>query len=303
MQRLVYWLVYPFLWLVSKLPFRLFYMVSNLVFFIVYRIIGYRKKTVTHNLRLVFPDKPLEEIKRIRTRFYRHMCDMFLEMIKSISISNEEIQKRYTFTNLPEIEKHMDTGKGILLMCGHYASYEWVNSLQLQVDDYKGFGIYKKIKNPYFDQMAQKIRGRFDGELIPSVEATRTITKYQKQGIKGAYAMVADQSPKIERARFWTQFMGFTVPVFLGSEKLARDLDMPVVYLHVEKPKRGHYRATFVTITANPQQEPQYKITATYLQELEKQIKKAPEYYLWTHKRWKHKDTPIPSNANVFDRT
>lgn len=303
MQRLVYWLVYPVLWLISKLPFRLFYLVSNLVFFITYHIIGYRRKTVTQNLKLVFPEKPSEEIAQIRKEFYRHMCDMFLEMIKSISISNEELKKRYIFTNLPEIEKHMATGKGILLMCGHYASYEWVNALQLYGYDYRGFGIYKRIKNPYFDQMAKDIRGRFDGELIPTVEATRTITKYQKQGIKGVYAMIADQSPKIERASYWTQFMGHTVPVFLGSEKFAKDLDMPVVYLHVEKPKRGHYSATFVTITAKPQEEPPFKITATYLHELEKQIKKAPRYYLWTHKRWKHMDTPIPENATVFNRS
>lgn len=258
---------------------------------------------MTQNLQLVFPDKPSEEIRRIRARFYRHMCDMFLEMIKSISISNEELKRRYTFTNIPEIQKHMKEGKGILLMCGHYASYEWVNALQLYGLDYRGFGIYKRIKNPYFDQMAKDIRGRFDGELIPTVEATRTITKYQKQKVKGVYAMIADQSPKIERARYWTQFMGHTVPVFLGSEKLARDLDMPVVYLHVEKPRRGHYSATFKTITANPGQEPEFMITSIYLHELEKQIRKAPEYYLWTHKRWKHKDTPIPKNATVFHRS
>lgn len=227
---------------------------------------------------------------------------MFLEMVKSISISNKELKARYRFTNLPEMERVMEAEKGILLMCGHYGSYEWVNSLQLYGLDYRGFGIYKQVKNRYFDQMAKDIRGRFDGELITTVEATRTITKYQKQGVKGVYAMIADQSPKIERAKYWTDFMGITVPVFTGSEKLATNLDMPVVYLHVEKPSRGHYEATFVTITDHPEEEPPYKITNVYLSELEKQIKKAPEYYLWTHKRWKHQNSPIPADAVVFKR-
>lgn len=303
MHRLVFWLVYPILWLISKLPFWLFYKVSDAVFVLVYYIIGYRKKTVTNNLQLVFPEKSSEEIKNIRTRFYKHMCDMFLEMVKSISISNEELKARYQFTNREEIEKLMETESGILLMCGHYASYEWVNSLQLYGYDYRGFGIYKQIKNPYFDQMAKDIRGRFDGELITTVEATKKITQYQKEGVKGVYAMIADQSPKIERAKYWTDFMGITVPVFTGSEKLATNLHMPVVYLHVEKPRRGHYEATFITITSDPSKEPPHKITNFYLKELEKQIRKAPEFYLWTHKRWKHRNTPIPEDAIVFKKS
>lgn len=302
MQRLVYWLVYPFLWLISKLPFWLFYKVSDAVFVLVYYIIGYRRKTVTANLRLVFPDKPSKEIKKIRTRFYRHMCDMFLEMVKSISISNTELKRRYKFTNRPEIEKLMGTRKSIMLMCGHYASYEWVNSLQLYGYDYRGFGVYKKVKNRYFDQMANDIRGRFEGELIPTIYATKKIAENQKKGILGIYAMIADQSPKLERAKYWTDFMNITVPVFTGTEKLATGLDMAVVYLHVEKPRRGFYEATFEIITNDPAKEPPFKITNTYLEELEKQIRKEPEYYLWTHKRWKHRNTPIPNDAVVINR-
>lgn len=284
------------------MPFWLFYKVSDAVFVLVYYVVGYRRKTVTNNLRLVFPEKPSEEINKIRKAFYRHMCDMFLEMVKSISISNEELKKRYIFTNHDEIQLHMKTGKSIILMCGHYASYEWVNALQLYGYDYRGFGVYKQIKNPYFNQMAKDIRGRFDGELITTAEATKTITRYQKEKVRGIIAMIADQSPKLERAKYWTQFLGHTVPVFTGSEKLATSLDMPVVYLHVEKPKRGFYEATFITLSGNPMEEEPFKITNLYLSKLEKQIKKAPEYYLWTHKRWKHRNTPVPQDAILFNR-
>jgi KDO2-lipid IV(A) lauroyltransferase len=302
MELLVFWFVYPFLWLISRLPFPLFYKVSDLVFFLVYHLIRYRRKTVTENLVLVFPEKSSEEIRKIAIRFYSHMCDMFLEMIKSISISNEELKRRFTFSNIEEIEKIRKMDKSIIMMCGHYASFEWMNSLQLYGLDYKGFGIYKKIQNRHFNKMAQDIRGRFDGELIPTRTATKTIAKYQKEGVLGIYAMVADQSPKLSRARNWTEFMGSRVPVFMGAEKLAKDLDMAVIYLHVEKIGRGYYLATFKPITYKPKEVPDFEITNNYLKELEEQIHEAPEYYLWTHKRWKHRNAPIPKKAVIYNR-
>lgn len=302
MQRLVFWLVYPFLWIISKFPFWLFYKVSDLIFFIVFHIVGYRRKTVIQNLQLALPNKSLKEYKAISKKFYSHMCDMFLEMVKSISIPNSELKKRYTFSNINEIERVRDLNKSIILICGHYASYEWVNALQLYGLDYRGYGIYKKVKNPYFDKMAKDIRGRFDGELITSSQATKTIKSNQDKGLLGVYAIVADQSPKLFRAKYWSKFMGTTVPVFLGSEKLAAKLDMAVMYLHVEKKKRGFYEATFIPITDEAGAEPPFKITNIFLSELEKQIKEKPEYYLWTHKRWKHKGAPIPDDAIVFPR-
>jgi Kdo2-lipid IVA lauroyltransferase/acyltransferase len=274
-----------------------------MVFVIVYHIFRYRRKTVQDNLKLVFPEKSQAEIDKITKKFYRHMCDMFLEMIKSISISNSELKKRFTFTNIEEVQAIRQMDKSIVLMCGHYASYEWMNALQLHGLDYKGFGIYKKVKNKYFDQMARDIRGRFDGVLIPTVEATKTIIRNEKNGVRGVYAMVADQSPKLSRAFFWTEFMNIQAPVFLGTEKLAKPLNMAVVYLHVEKVKRGHYEATFKTISLEPKEEPAFVITNQYLNLLEAQINTAPEYYLWTHKRWKHRSAPIPEDAVVFKRT
>lgn len=303
MQGLVFWLVYPFLWLISLLPFPLFYKVSDAIFFLVYHVVDYRKKTVTDNLKMVFPEKSSEEVKIIRRKFYSHMCDMFLEMVKSISISNQELKRRFTFTNLDEIVKIREMDKSIILICGHYASFEWMNALQLYGFDYRGFGIYKKIQNKYFNKMAKDIRGRFDGELITTSEATKTVTEYQKLGVLGIYGMVADQSPKLARAKNWTKFLGTTAPVFMGAEKLARELDMAVVYLHVEKLKRGFYQATFKTLSYDPAKEPPFKITNDYLDELEKQIYKAPEFYLWTHKRWKHQNAPRPKNAVVHQRT
>lgn len=301
MQRLVYWLIYPILLLISYLPFRLFYIFSDFIFFIVYHLIGYRKKTVLENLMLAFPERSQDDLIKVRKVFYSHMCDMFLEMVKSITISDEEIKKRFEFTNKEEILRIREMDKSIILMCGHYASYEWMNALQLFDINYKGFGIYKRVKNPYFDKLARDIRGRYDGILIPTVEATKTIARNEREGIRGVYGMVADQSPKLNRAKYWMDFMNVKVPVFTGSEKLAKDLDMAVVYLHVEKIKRGYYRASFITITTEPQAEPDFMITRTFFKLLEKQIRKAPQYYLWTHKRWKHRYEAVTTKKIIID--
>lgn len=302
MQRLVFLLTYPILWLISVFPFRIFYMVSDVVYVIVYHLARYRRKTVTENLEMVFPEKSSEEIAGIRKKFYKHMVDMFLEMIKSISISENELKKRFAFTNLEEIKRIQAMNKSVIIACGHYASYEWMNALQLYDLKYEAFGIYKKVKNPHFDKLAKDIRGRYNGTLISTTKATTTVTENQKKGILGAYAMIADQSPKLSRTRAWANFMGMLVPVFTGTEKLSKRLDMAVVYLHVEKVKRGYYSATFKTLTTEAAKEPEFEITRKYFKELEAQIYKAPQYYLWTHKRWKHRNAPIPSDAIIIQQ-
>lgn len=299
MSRLVYLLVYPFLWVISKLPFPLFYFLSDLVCFVVYHLVRYRRKTVAYNLQLVFPEKSAQDRKEIERKFYHHMCDMFLEMIKSISISEEELSKRYVISNVEEIERILKMERSIIFLYGHYANYEWINALQLYGLQYRGFGIYKKIKNEYFDRLVHRIRGRFDAELIPTTRATKQITKNEKNNVRGIYAIIGDQSPKLSRAWYWTTFMGIKCPTFTGGEKLAKHLNMAAVYLHVEKVKRGHYIATFKTITDTPANCADHEITNTFLRHLESQIRAKPEYYLWTHKRWKHKDGPIPKDATV----
>lgn len=301
MQGLVYWMVYPILWLISILPFPVFYAVSDMIYVLVFHIVRYRRKTVTNNLRLVFPDKPESEIKRIEKAFYKHMCDMFLEMIKSISITEKEISKRYEFMNLDYLRKLEAENKSLVVMCGHYASYEWVNALQLHGLKFHSFGIYKKIKNKRFDDLIRRIRGRFGGTLISSYKATEAIVKNEEEGKLANYFMISDQSPKMSRARYWLHFMGIRVPVFEGSERLARKLDLTVVYLHVEKTGRGYYEATLMPITENCQEEPDHFITAKFIELLENQIRKKPEHYLWTHKRWKHRNEPIPKNATIIN--
>ena len=166
---------------------------------------------------------------------------------------------------------------------------------------YHSFGIYKKIKNKRFDDLIRKIRGRFGGTLISSYKATEAIVKNEEEGKLANYFMISDQSPKMSRARYWLHFMGIRVPVFEGSERLARKLDLTVVYLHVEKIGRGYYKATLKSISEDTASAPEHAITTKFFEQLEIQIRKKPEHYLWTHKRWKHRNEPIPKNATIIN--
>ncbi len=290
MQLLLYILFYPIIWLISILPFPIFYLFSDVVCFLTYRVIGYRKKTVRENLALALPHLSETERRTIEKKFYSHMCDLFLEMIKTLSISQQEIEKRFTFSNLDvylELEKK---NKSIAVLCAHYASYEWVVSMNYHIN-HKGFGIYKKIANPYFDKLVKKIRSKFKAELITTKEAIPTIADNYNKGILSLYGFASDQSPKKNAAYHWAPFMGHEVPVHTGAEMLAKRFDMNVIFLRTKKIKRGYYEASFEVLSDDVKAVPNYEITDRFLQLVEQQILEAPEYYLWTHKRWKFMNT------------
>lgn len=290
MQLLAYRLVYPVLWVISKLPWKLFYAFSSGIYVITYYVIGYRKKIVTENLLLVFPEKSQKEIKKIRRNFYKHMCDMFMEMIKSLSISKKEMTKRFKVVAPEAFENLKSKNKSIIVLMGHYANYEWAIAAQFEMD-FPIVAVYKRIKNKYFDQLAHRIRGRFDNRLIESHNVVKEITRDKVNENLCAYGMLSDQSPKLKNAHYWADFMGIKVPVITGGEVISKRLDMAVAYLKVEKVKRGHYEAKFVTITEDAKNSDDHYITKTYIKMLEEQIRNKPEYYLWTHKRWKHRNS------------
>lgn len=288
MQFLLYLLFYPLLWLVSILPFRLLYLFSDFIYLIVYFIIGYRKKTVRENLSIALPHLTDKERLTIEKKFFSHMCDMFLEMIKTMSISEKEINNRYRFTNIEVYKDFEKKGKSIALMCAHYASYEWAISMNNHIG-FKGYGIYKKIANPYFDKLVKNIRSRFKAYLITTKETIPTISHNSKNNILSIYGFASDQSPKLSSVFHWQKFMGIEVPVHTGAEILAKKYDMNVIFLRTKKIKRGFYEASFEILSDNVKDVPNYEITDHFLKLVEQQIYEAPEYYLWTHKRWKHR--------------
>lgn len=288
MHFLVYILAYPFLWFISILPFRIFYWLSDFVFFIVYHLIGYRKKVVRENLALTLPHLTTTERKVIERKFYQHMCDMFLEMIKTMSISAEEMEKRFVVTNMELFNEYSNKGKSVVLVASHYASWEWLLTINKRIA-FRGIGVYKKIANPYFDKLVRKIRSKYDAELVQTKKTIPLMAQNQRDGILSLYGLASDQSPKLDRIFHSMKFMGIEVPVHTGAEMLAKKYDLSVIFIKVKKVKRGFYEATIIPIADDPKQYPNFDITELYLKEVEKQILEAPEYYLWTHKRWKHR--------------
>lgn len=288
MQLLAFVLIYPFLWLVSILPFRLLYVVSDGLYVFLYHIVGYRRKTVMNNLELVFPEKSNAERKRIAKRFYHHLCDMILEAIKSINISVDDMKARFKFTNIEIIKDYENRKQSIALMCAHYGSWEWIFILQAYTS-HLTFAIYKRLNNKYFDKLVRKIRARYDSYLITTKESIDVLKENKAKGLLTINGFAADQSPKKYKAYHWTKFMGIEVPVHTGAEMISKKLDMPMVFFSVKRVKRGFYETTFQTLTDSPKDYDDYVITDKFMALVERQIYEAPEYYLWTHKRWKHR--------------
>lgn len=277
------------MWIISILPFRILYVVSDILYLLVYYIIGYRKKTVKYNLTLVFPDKSEKEITTLSKKFYHHLCDMILESVKSLTVSEAEMMKRFKLTNIEEIHKLEKENRNIVLMCAHYANFEWIFITQKYVK-HKGYGVYKRLANKYFDRLIKRKRAKYNTQLITTKETIPVLMESIKKGELSISGFVSDQSPKVNKAYHWNDFMGIKVPVHTGAEMLAKRLDSSVVFFGVKKIKRGYYETTFTTLAQNANDYKNYEITDMFLKLVEEQIYSAPEYYLWTHKRWKHKD-------------
>lgn len=270
------------------LPFRLLYLFSDFCYLIVYYLIGYRKQTVRKNLALAFPNLTAKERLIIEKKSFQHLCDMFLEMIKTMTISKSEIEKRFVFPNLEVYQKLEEQDKSIAMMLAHYGSYEWVISMNAYVK-FSAFAIYKRIANPHFDKLVRDIRSKFKASLITTKESIPLIIKNNKIKKLGIYGFASDQTPKVSSAFHWQTFMGVEVPVHTGAEVLAKKYNMNVIFLKVKKVKRGFYEATFEVLSENAKEVPNYEITDKFLKLVEQQIYEAPEYYLWTHNRWKNK--------------
>ncbi|OYU83161.1 MAG: lipid A biosynthesis acyltransferase [Flavobacterium sp. BFFFF2] len=287
MALLIYCVFYPLIWLLSRLPFPLLYILSDGISFFLYHVVRYRRRVVHHNILICFPHKTNRERACIERAFYHHLSDLFLEMIKTMGMSNQEMEKRFQFTNLDLLYQLEKEGKSIAILCAHYGSYEWLISMNRHVH-FQGFAIYKKIANPYFDTMVKRIRSKFGATLITTKETTKTIEANTQNGVLGMYGFASDQSPKLSRAEHWHSFMGIETPIHIGAEVLAKRFDMNVIFLKVKKVKRGHYKATFESLSDNPKAEPDFAISDRFMDKVALQIQEAPEYYFWVHKRWKH---------------
>ncbi|NLP57952.1 lysophospholipid acyltransferase family protein [Lutibacter sp. B1] len=292
MNLIIYILVYPLIWLVSILPFRVLYIISDFIYLLIYYVIGYRKKVVLNNLKLAFPKKSDEELTIISKKFYRHFVDIFIEMIKSFTISKKELAKHAVYTNVDLINNLQKDGKSLIIIGSHYANWEWLFGLSSYIN-YKSYTAYTKVKNKYFNDKILTSRGRFGFNLKQSSKIITEIESNYTNNIQAMYGLLSDQSPQLKKTHYWGEFLGTKIPIHTGAEMLAKKYDMNLVYIETKKIKRGYYESTFSLITKESKKYADYKLTDIFLEKLEKQIYAEPEYYFWTHKRFKHKGKSV----------
>jgi KDO2-lipid IV(A) lauroyltransferase len=271
------------------MPFGALYAVSDFIYIIMYKLVAYRREVVLQNLKLAFPDKSDEERKLIEKKFYKHFADLFVEMIKAFNMSNKQIQKHFVFNNVEVLNDILAKNQNVIVVGGHYANWEWVFSLAM-LTDAPPVATYLKINNPYFEKMMLKNRGRFGGKLIETKKLRKTLEKFKQNNEQYVLGLLADQSPQLHRTKYWRTFLGHGVPVFVGPEELAKKYNNAYVFIDISKVKRGYYEVDFELITSNPNDFDDYQLTDILIDKIEKQIRKQPEYYLWTHRRFKHKD-------------
>lgn len=289
MQLLIFILVYPFVYLISLLPFRVLYFISDCFYILVYHIIGYRKKVVIQNITYAFPEKTEQEKIAIMKKFYHHFVDIFIEMIKSFTISEKSIEKRAVYKNLKIMTDLEDKGKHVIVIGSHYGNWEWSLIISRYIKS-KGFGAFNVIENKYFDKKIRKSRERFGLNLVRTHHISALMKKNIENNTLSSYGFLSDQSPRPHKAHYWQKFFGINVPIHTGAEYLAKLHNLPIVMLKAKKLKRGFYEYEIELLTDKPREYEDYQITDNFLAKLEKQIIEKPELYFWTHKRFKHKD-------------
>jgi KDO2-lipid IV(A) lauroyltransferase len=291
MGAIGFYLFFGFNWVITLLPFRILYLFSDLMFLVLYYFPSYRRKVVATNLKNAFPEKSEDELLKIEIRFYKHLADLFLETLKLTHMSSKTFKKRLIVTNPEVIKRLKEKGKDIVAVCGHYSNWEWMAAIPL-FTDIKCVSIYKPLKNSHFNRFLNHLRNKHGMVLAPMSNIVREIIADRSKGIRTLSAFISDQTPAITDIKYWTQFLNQDTAVYLGAEKIAAKYDMAVVFLNNQKMKRGYYQITLEVLFENTAGLPEYTVTESHVRRLEELIREKPEYWIWSHRRWKHKREP-----------
>ena len=283
-MKSLYYLVYAF----SLLPLWILYGISDFIYLIAYHIVKYRRPLVFKNMSDAFPEKTEDEIHAIERRFYHWFCDYLVETVKLFSISKQQLKRRMVFKGTDIVDSIVKDRQSCAVYLGHYCNWEWITSLPLWVTPEAQCGqIYHALENSKSDQIILKLRQRMGAVCIPMAETLRRIIKYKQEGRQVVIGYISDQVPFWNNIHHWIDFLNHDTPVLTGTERLAKQAGHAVLYLDVTRPKRGYYVAEFKLITREPKQMENYTITDEYFRLLEASIHRAPEFWLWTHNRWK----------------
>ena len=288
MQAVGFYLLLPFLYLISILPFPVFYLFSDFVFVIVYYVLGYRKKVVLQNLRNSFCEKSEKEITLLCLKFFRYFCDMSLEILKTLTISRKSMLKRCKRNEgaLHLFQKYYEEKKSLIIVLGHLGNWEWSGNTFSIMCKQQLYTIYHPLENKYFNKFSTGIRTRFGTKLIEMKNVFRDMVKVKNE--INATAFIADQTPHPDNA-YWTTFLNQDTPVFKGTEVIAKKLNYPIIFTTVKRINRGYYEIFAELLCENPSSTSEGEISEMHSKKLEAEIRKNPETWLWSHRRWKHK--------------
>lgn len=288
-QKSLYYMVWGLLYVISLLPLSVLYVLSDGLYFLVYHIARYRKPLVRKNLRDSFPEKTEAELLVIEHKFYHFFCDYILETIKLTSMSMNEMSKRVKFNNIEYLNKCFEDGHNIAAYLGHYCNWEWVTSLGLQFDENVFVGqVYHILESPVFNALMLKIRSAMDTHSISMQIILRKIIETKREGSKMIIGFISDQVPLYPATHYWTHFLNHEGTIVItGTEQIAKKFDLSCVYFDVSRPRRGYYNIDVIPICESSKGKPDWEVTEQYFRLFEKSIQRAPEYWLWTHNRWK----------------
>lgn len=263
------------------------YLLSDILYLIAYWMVGYRKKVVRRNLEASFPEKNEAELRGIERRFYRHLCDLIVEALYNLFATPQSIMKRYRVTNREVVNRYYEQGRTVVLMSAHYNNWEYmVTSLNMQLFHH-GIGVGKPLSNKRLEPFVFRRRTRYGTEVVYKKTVREVVDFYDRHGVPCALMMLSDQSPARANRSYWTTFLNQDTAFIYGAENFARKYNYPVLYYRVDKVKRGRYEVTFSVLCEKPQEAPQYTVEEKYVRQLEADIRMKPEYWLWSHRRWK----------------
>ena len=287
-MKLLYYIVFAVWYVFSLLPLRILYVLSDLLFWLLYAVVGYRKAVIRKNLKESFPEKSEEELRKIERGFYRFFCDYLVETIKMMTISKENIRRRLTFKGTELVDEIVESGQSCAVYLGHLGNWEWVTSLPLWVTPKAQCGqIYHPLENKEFDRLFLYSRQRLGAKCIAMQDTLREILNYRKENQPVVIGYISDQVPFWTNIHHWVDFLHHDTPVLTGTERIARKVNHAVFFLDVHRVRRGYYEAEFKLITREPQKMGEFEITDIYFKLLEESIRRAPEFWLWSHNRWK----------------
>lgn len=286
-RSLGYYLALPFVYGISLLPFPVLYLLSDVLFFFLYRVLGYRSRVVLANLASSFPEKPEAECRQIAADFYRWFCDLLLESLKTLTVAPLAVRERVTFEGMEILRKYADRKQSVIVVLGHFGNWELAGARYSQEKDLPQlYVIYRPLHDKGFDDLMYRMRTRHGTRLYAMKETSQAMVR--DRDLVTATAFIADQTPHADRA-YWLTFLGQDTPVYFGTEATARKFNYPVVYLSITRRGRGHYCMAAETLVENPAGMREGEITERHTARLERDIREHPELWLWTHRRWKHK--------------